>query len=139
MTYRARRLPLILVAVLATATTAACSSPGDVSAVYEQAQVTYREDMVTAQEWNNHVLGIPASGWLAILSVGGLIVSLLLIWTIVLVNDARLDRRRKRHELALRQEETRRLAATRGNCPGCGQDYLHADEMRRLKEVNGDL
>ena len=60
---------------------AGCASPGDVEVYYAgrrianeqvvtRTEVEYHNALATANEWNHHVLGIPASGWLAILIIG---------------------------------------------------------------------
>lgn len=108
-----------------------CASPGDVQesynsarGTYETAKRTYDSDMAFANEWNDHVLGIPAAGWLAITVVVSVLGLVLLMWLTWLVARA-IDRRRDdRRELALERERTVRQATERGPCPGCGLDVI---------------
>jgi len=120
---------------LAACTLVSCSSPGDVTADHERsvadlqrqlndADATYHDKLATAQEWNQHVWGIPAAGWVTILSIVGVLVLALIGVIVYLVARAREERRNQRHQLALEHEKTLRVAAERGACPTCGAQPL---------------
>lgn len=136
--------PRALLALGVALAASGCASPGDVQGQYdsardsfESARETYDADMAYANMWNEHVLGIPAAGWVAITIVGAVMVTVLLGVGIYFWGRALGDRRRKAHELALEREKTVRKATERGPCPGCGLDVPHVMEQIRAKEANG--
>ena len=107
-------------ALLSLLALTACSSPGDVQAQYDSLRDSYDSDMATAQEWNNHVLGIPASGWVPILILACLMVAILLGTLIFYISQGRSEKRAHLHALNLKREETLKAQATRGPCLTCG-------------------
>ena len=111
--------------LLAPLSLAACSSPSDVEASYprklglaqealfqaeagvaavERAQA---EDLARAREWDVHVLGIPASGWVAILIFASILAFIGLIVLGAWFREVSADRREKATSLALAKEKTR--------------------------------
>jgi hypothetical protein len=91
------------------------------------AEATYRSDIVTAEAWDQHVLGIPAAGWVPILAVGALVLLGILIWVIWLVKEAGTERRNAQLKIAQERanvekyaEQTRLEAVKRGPCATCG-------------------
>jgi hypothetical protein len=118
--------------VLLPLTLAACASPGDVEASHARAlgeaqeklaqaqqgvdnvQRGYESDLASAKEWDVHMFGIPASGWMVLLIIGAVLAAVLLGWGIYLVRQAGDQRRilvnnreKRAHELALAKEKTR--------------------------------
>jgi hypothetical protein len=155
----------VLDAVLGVTLASACttSSPADVEARLEfareehasaaveaddelrRAEATYREDLAQAELWDQHVLGIPAAGWVPIL-IGFLVVLTgIMIWVIWLVSEARADRRRRQQDVdekrveaeqvvAVERERTRQKVAERGACTTCGAQPLAGEDRARLEE-----
>jgi hypothetical protein len=124
-----------------------CSSPGDVTADHERsvadlqrqlndADAVYHDKLAIAQEWNEHVWGIPAAGWVTILSIVGVLALALVGVIVYLVARAREERRNQRHQLALEREKTLRVATERGVCPTCGAQPL--TELTRPKKEYRD-
>lgn len=114
-----RRGALVLAAALPVLA-AGCMSPAEVESKHADAQRTYRDDLAAAEEWNQHVLGVPASGWVAILIAAAIGLTIVLAFGIVSLHDSFEDRRRKAHGLALEREKTRQEIAKRGPCATCG-------------------
>jgi hypothetical protein len=112
-----------------------CASPGDVQARYDTARTAYESDMATAREWDAHVLGIPAAGWVAILITGLVLLAALLATAGFFMHRTRMDRRAREHELAMDRERTVRAAAERGSCPGCGLDVPALMDRIRVGEA----
>lgn len=136
------RVPLALGAALAAS---GCASPGDVQGQYdsardsfESARQTYDADMAYANMWNEHVLGIPAAGWVAIAIVGAVLAAVLLGFLAWLAGRALAGRRRDAHELAMARERTVQAATERGPCPGCGLDVPTLTARVRATEGGGD-
>lgn len=111
---------------------AGCASPGDVEASYSRelgiaqeelahaqqgvdaARRNYESDLASAREWDVHVLGIPASGWVTLSIVGAVLLAVLLGWGIYLLRSALQERRallnnreQRAHQLAMAREKTR--------------------------------
>lgn len=104
---------------------AACAGPVDVEASYARelgtaqevlyqaqegvsaAERDYVTDLASAREWNVHVFGIPASGWVAILIFASILLFIGLIFLSLWARESLEDRRRKASALALAKEETR--------------------------------
>jgi hypothetical protein len=84
-------------------------------------------DLVTANEWNSHWLGIPAAGWVLIFIITGVLVAIVLgVWA-YFYNERRHLQQRRAHDLAVERERTeqKRLDALkerieRDNCQVCG-------------------
>lgn len=97
-----------------------CASPADVEQRHAVDMAQYQKDIATANEWNTHVLGIPSSGWLAIIIVGIVFGFILLIcagvWTWN-VFERRADDRLK---VAAMNSEVRKAIAARATCGVCG-------------------
>lgn len=109
-----------------------CSSPGDVEQRYarrmgeaqedliraqqgvDDARRGYESDLASAREWDVHVLGIPASGWVFLLIVAGIVVSILAAWAIYQFRQTTDDRRvardnreKRANQLLVEKERTR--------------------------------
>lgn len=108
---------------------AGCSSPADVERLHAVAETKYHDDIVFAQEWNTHVLGIPSSGWLAIiiLSILSLLVLLICagVW-VYNVQERRARDRRLRDQGDFQLEQAR---VERGNCQVCGASAVSATSV----------
>lgn len=154
------RVSRLTLSVLSVLLLVGCASPADVRAEHERAlssaQNTVHEaqdkirsenaafpgDMATAERWNTHVLGIPAAGWVAIVSiVGAILVIGLSVWATFAV-EARRQRRRLEYDLEVERTRTERkrveaarVVAERGNCQVCGAAPV---DEQTLKEINGD-
>lgn len=113
-----RRIGALALLVLAVG----CSSPADVEKRHAAVQAKYEADLAYAQEWNNHVLGIPASGWLTIIIFGSLLATGLLVAAGVWTYRTLERRANHRHQLAVEQQKTRRAELERGRCTVCGAD-----------------
>lgn len=149
-----------IVLLLSSLPTAACASPADVQADHDRTirgyydsireaqdnvhdeNARFRGDMATAQDWNHHMLGIPAAGWVAILISASVVFAIVTIVWLVTAHDQRELRRKREHVLALEQQKTRQrqldvLAerVQRGNCQVCGAAPVPDDV---LKEVTRD-
>jgi hypothetical protein len=93
-------------------TLAGCASPGDVAATRDaairKADQDYASGIDRAVEWNSHALGIPASGWVAILVSVGLV----LVVTVGVVGWKWISSRHERDMTRLR----------RPRCETCGSE-----------------
>lgn len=126
---RSSILPVAVLLLLA-----GCSSPADVERLHAEAETKYHDDIVFAQEWNTHVLGIPASGWMAILSLSILLTFVLLICAGVWVYN--VQERRAVHRRAREQDEhaLNRVRIERGDCQVCGSNPEIATAVRESKD-----
>lgn len=122
----------------------ACASPADVQADHDRTVRGYQDqirelqgnirhenqafagDVATAREWNQHFMGIPAAGWVAILILATIVVGIGVVVWMMLAHDSRDVRRQREHELALEREKTERArikaadeVIRRGNCQVC--------------------
>lgn len=111
----------------------ACASPHDVRTKHAEELANYRGDLARAEEWNNHVLGIPGSGWLGIIMLACVLGAFLLVLAGIEVAGALGDRRSKRHQLDLEREKTAQVTAERGACKTCGAPPTV--DLRELREV----
>jgi uncharacterized protein HemY len=112
---------------------AGCSSPADVERLHAEEMSKYQRDIETAQEWNTHVLGIPASGWLAIVILSILLAAVLLICAGVWaygVQERRARDRRLRAEGLFALEQAR---IERGRCQVCGADPEIATSVQKAE------
>lgn len=111
---------LVVAAALLLVFLSGCASPGDVEQRHADELYKYHQDIATANEWNTHVLGIPASGWLAIILFAIIFGVGLLGYFGYLTYGVLEDRRRNKHAMQLKIADTQRIALQRGNCPVCG-------------------
>ncbi len=118
----ARRVAACIAVVALVATLTACSGPADVERRYREELARYDADMATAIEWNNHTLGIPASGWLVIVIVAVLVAGTLLVlagvWTYRVVER----RAANRHAIDKARHDVEKTRIERGRCTVCGAD-----------------
>lgn len=137
-------IPAVIVGALAGSS---CASPGDVErsqvaarASYEAKIADFDDELAAAQEWNQHSLGIPASGWVAIFVISAILAAILLGVVIYYVSRGREQRRDNQHRLDVEAEKTRQLSIKQGKCLMCGADQLDAlksnEERARRDYVN---
>jgi hypothetical protein len=104
-------LPLILVG---------CASPSDIQNMHDAEVLKYQSDLSAAQQWDTHTLGIPASGWLAIIVVACLMGFVLIIlagtW------GYQWQQRRATHRMMQYKEDAavKRAIAAKPTCGMCG-------------------
>lgn len=99
---------------------AGCSSPADVEQLHQQEMAKYQGTLASAQEWNTHTFGIPASGWLAIIItsiVMGFILLILIGCWVYNTQDRRAEDRMITRKL---DAEVRRAIAGKPTCGMCG-------------------
>lgn len=120
--------PLLLVA---------CASPADVESLHATEQAKYQTDLASAQEWNTHVLGIPASGWLAIILTGCVLTFILLILIGVWVYNARESRADNRMTEKRLEADVWKALAAKPSCSMCG--YTLTPEALTTEEVKREV
>lgn len=98
----------------------ACASPADVESLHATEQAKYQTDLASAQEWNTHVLGIPASGWLAIILAGSALTFILLICAGTWVYHVQQRRAEERTNARRGENEVRKAIASKPTCGMCG-------------------
>lgn len=101
---------------------AGCATPADVERLHATEQAKYQTDLAEAQEWNVHTLGIPASGWLAIILGCAALAFILLICAGVWIY--RVQERRAEYQLDAdkRRSELERVRAAKPACQVCGHN-----------------
>lgn len=114
-------LPVLLVA---------CSSPADIQTAHQAEEARYQDLLASANEWNTHVLGIPASGWLAIILVGSLMVFALLVLGGVWAYHRQTDRAADRMTVRRLDAEVRKAVAARETCAMCGYTLKLGEDAR---------
>lgn len=108
---------------------AGCSTESDVEAAYQRSVGMANErlinaqtdvanldrerlaDLAAAREWNVHVLGIPAGGWVAILVVAALVVGVLVVLFGLWLRERGQEKRSHATRLAVEQEKTKQAEA----------------------------
>jgi heme/copper-type cytochrome/quinol oxidase subunit 2 len=123
-----------VIAVLALIALSGCSSPADVEKIHRDAESVYQKNLARAEEWNTHVLGIPSSGWLAIvilsICLGVVLLILLGVWRYNVQERRAADRRSEKN----RQFELDKALVDRGNCHMCGADPSVAANVKKSVE-----
>lgn len=89
-----------------------------------------------AEEWNHHVLGIPASGWLTILIVGGVFATALLILSGVLIYNLLTNRSLAKTRRYEARAKVAAKIAERGACGMCSHQPLPDSLLAQAEEVN---
>lgn len=123
-------LPVILVG---------CASPSDIQNLHDAEILKYQSDLSAAQQWGTHTLGIPASGWMAIIITSIVLGCILLVCAGVWAYNVQ-ERRASNAMVSKRMySEERKAIAARPTCGMCGYTLTPtgiAEEMSKNARVD---